>query len=132
VRAFLRPAGFSPEGPLAAGYSHAVLIDGLLLISGQVAKDPAGRTVGIGDPLAQAEQVYANLKAVVEHAGGSMADVVSTRTYLLDRAHRPLVASVRKRYFTAPDYPCNTLLIVAGLADPDFLLEVEAVADLRR
>lgn len=130
MRKFIRPTNMALGAAAASAYSLGILADGVLWLAGQVAKDAAGAVVGIGDPAAQAEQVYENIKTLVEAAGGTMADVLFTRTYILDRAHRGPIAEVRKRYFPAPDYPCSTLLIVSGLADPNYLLEVEAVAQI--
>ena len=130
-REFLKPAGLTASAA-ASGYGPAARSNDLVFISGQTARSPEGRTVGVGDAEAQAVQVYENIKAVVESAGGTLADVILLRTYLTDRAHRPAHGAVRRRYFPGPDFPCSTLLIVAGLADPDFLIEVEAVAHIAR
>jgi len=73
--------------------------------------------------------VLDNLRAVVEQAGASMADVVRTTVYLTDIADRDAVTEVRERYFPAPAPP-NTLLVVAGLAHHDFCVEIDAVVAL--
>lgn len=110
-------------------YSFGVRAGDTLYISGQVAfKD--GGIVGIDDIEVQARQVFENLKTVVEAAGGTLDDIVATTTYLLDRAHSPVVNELRKEYLTGPVPPTSTLVIVAGLGRPQFLLEISAVAYL--
>ena len=86
----------------------------------------AGDVVG-PDAGTQARQVLMNLQRVLEAASASLADVVRTTVYLTDREHRDAVGRVRREFFTT-DPPANTLLIVAGLADPRFLVEIDAIA----
>ena len=126
---FLKPAGLT-EAATASGYGPAVRSNDLVFISGQTARNLKGETVGKGDAEAQAVQIYENIKTCVEAAGGTLADVILLRTYLTDRAHRAAHGAVRRRYFPGPNFPNSTLLIIAGLADPDFLIEVEAVAHI--
>lgn len=109
-------------------YSYAVQTGRVLWISGQISRDASGQLVGAGDIRAQAVQVFENIRAAVESAGGSMADVVTTTTYITERPFREVVTDVRHRYFPGPEYPGNTLLIVAGLGLPEYLVEIEAVA----
>lgn len=103
-------------------------------ISGQVAWNAAGEVVGRGDLRAQFVQVYDNLRSLVAHAGGTLGDIVQLRTYLTSREMLPTFFAIRNELypslFPRGTYPTNTLLVVAGLADPDLLLEVEAVAVL--
>lgn len=130
-RTYLHPAGLAVDAAAAARFSHAVRASGtFVFIAGQVANDAGGNIVGKGDAEAQAAQIYANLQKAVESAGGTMADIISTRTYALDAAYRPVIRQVREQYFPGPDYPNNTFLVVAGLASPDYLIEIEAVAHL--
>jgi enamine deaminase RidA (YjgF/YER057c/UK114 family) len=114
------------------GYSHAARIGGLLFVSGQVARDRSGEIVGKGDPKRQAEQVYENLKAVLE-AEGSGLDLIGKMTvYATDLAFRPALTEVRKSVFESIGrFPASTFVVVSSLADPDFLVEIEVVAALR-
>jgi 2-iminobutanoate/2-iminopropanoate deaminase len=128
---FIKPAGLIGAAT-ASGYGPAVRSNDLVLISGQTARNATGETVGKGDAEAQAVQIYENIKTCVEAAGGKMSDVILLRTYLTDRSQRAAHGAVRRRYFPGPNFPNSTLLIVAGLADPDFLMEVEAVAHIAR
>lgn len=130
ARASYKPTGLSQQHAANAAYDYAVRAGDLVFISGQVARDRNGEAVGVGDFEAQAVRVFENLAHVLASAGGTLADVVDTRMYILNRDHRPILNAVRKRYYPGPDFPCSTLLIVAGLAHPDLLLEIEAVAYL--
>jgi enamine deaminase RidA (YjgF/YER057c/UK114 family) len=112
-----------------ANYSHVTRVGNTLYISGQLALDPQGSLVGAGDAEAQAEQCYRNIKAIVEHFGGTMDDIVKITQYITDLTYRPLVARPRDRYLGAPG-PSSTLVVIKGLAIPECLVEIEAVAVL--
>ena len=109
------------------GYSHAAKAGGLLFVAGQVAQDQDGNLVGRGDMEAQAVQIFDNLRAVLASAGATLNDVVKLTTYATNVAYRAKIAEVRARYFTTY-FPPNTFVVVASLATPDYLLEIEAVA----
>jgi reactive intermediate/imine deaminase len=113
----------------AVGYSHAVRKGGLLCVSGQVAIDQDGNVVGVGDFRAQAEQVFRNLKAVIEAAGGTMNDILKTTTFITDIANRPLLAEVREKFY-GPEPPASTLVVISSLVRPELLIEVEAIVAL--
>jgi len=110
-------------------YSQGILNQGgkLLFIAGQTAADKEGNVVGKGDIRAQTEQVYANLKAVLKAAGGTLDDLVMTTTYITDRAYREGYNEVRSRQYKK-NPPTSTLVIVSGLANPDYLIEIAAIA----
>ncbi|QBJ95578.1 RidA family protein [Rhodococcus sp. ABRD24] len=110
-------------------YSFGVQSGSTLRISGQVALKE-GAVVGVDDIAVQAHQVFENLKAVVEAAGGSMHDLVETTTYVTDRNHLGAVNDARVEYIDGPVPPTSTLIVVAGLARPEFLVEISAVAEL--
>ena len=112
-----------------ANYSHVTRVGDTLYISGQLSLDPDGNLVGQGDAEAQAEQCYRNIKTIVEHFGGSMDDVVKITQYITDLAYRPLVARPRDRHLGTPG-PSSTLVVITGLAIPECLVEIEAVAVL--
>jgi 2-iminobutanoate/2-iminopropanoate deaminase len=65
---------------------------------------------------------------VCEAAGGTLEDIIDVKLYILDRENRMTLNAIRKRYHPGPNFPCSTMLIVKGLANPDFLLEIAAVA----
>jgi len=110
-------------------YSHGVLVKpgSLLFIAGQTAIGLDGTIVGIGDPYAQAKQVFENMAAVLSEAGGDFNDIVKITTYITDIAYRVKVNEARKEFFQK-DFPASTLVVVKGLADAEFLVEVEAIA----
>lgn len=116
--------------PLAA-YSHAVRVDlfqgALVFVSGQVPVDASGELVGEEDAAAQAEQVIANVAAVLSAHGASLRDVVSTTTYLALISDLASVNRVRERHFPQ-DAPTSTTVAVAALARPQWLVEIDAVA----
>jgi enamine deaminase RidA (YjgF/YER057c/UK114 family) len=125
ARQVIRPTTVHP----VKAYSHGIRNGNLLHIAGQVPLDREGKLVGKGDIKAQAEQVYANLKGVVEAAGGSLANIAKITTYTTNRAYRPVISEVRAKYLPT-DPPASTFLVITSLAEPDFLLEIEAIAVL--
>lgn len=110
-------------------YSQGIQTTGgsLLFIAGQTAVDASGQIVGKGDIERQAEQVFRNLGAVLEAAGGSFDDLVMTTTYLTDIAHRAIYTQVRSRHYLR-EAPTNTLVVVKSLANEDFLIEIDGIA----
>jgi 2-iminobutanoate/2-iminopropanoate deaminase len=109
-------------------YTDAVRVEGpLLFVSGVVPVDGAGRLVGGDDVVAQAEQVFANMREVLAAAGATFADVIKVTLFLTDVDDRPRINGVRERVF-GPTRPASTLVEVARLAVPGAKIEVEAVA----
>ena len=110
-------------------YSHVAKAGNTLYISGQVAKDKEGNLIGKGDFEAQVRQVHTNLKNILDEAGGSLQNIAKMTTLLTHYDFIETYRSVRDEFFQEP-YPANTLLIVESLALPDFMVEIEAVAEL--
>jgi 2-iminobutanoate/2-iminopropanoate deaminase len=125
---FINPPGLSKP----TGYTHVVVApDGrTVYLAGQVAFDSTGQVVGKGDFKAQAEQVYQNLRRALASVGGSLGDVVKTTTYITDVNNVPELREIRGKYLNPAHPPANTLLVVAGLARPELLLEIDGVAVL--
>ncbi len=125
----------NPHPPIGT-YSHAVRVSGgeLLFIAGQVSVGEGSAIVGEGDVAAQTRQVFANLGSVLDSAGATFADVVEFTTYLVGRESFEPFAEARTeifpKLFPTGDYPPNTLLIISGLARPELLVEIKAVAVL--
>lgn len=117
--------------PAGKAYSHGVIVEAgrTLYVAGQTPRDAQGNVVCKGDAAGQARQTLENMKKVVEGAGGRMEDVAKTTVFITDLRHREAVGRVRQEFFKG-DPPANTLLVVAGLADPDFLVEIEAIVPL--
>jgi enamine deaminase RidA (YjgF/YER057c/UK114 family) len=113
-------------------YSQAVKIEGaqtLLYIAGQVDYDDKGGCAHPGDFKAQAKAVLTMLKAQVEAGGGTMASIVKVNTYVTDMRYRADYGPIRGEFFGGKA-PASTMVAVTALADPDFLIEIEAVAVL--
>jgi 2-iminobutanoate/2-iminopropanoate deaminase len=110
-------------------YSQDIQTEGgrLLFIAGQTASDKNGNVVGKGDIKAQTRQVFDNIKAVLESAGGSLDNLVMTTTYITDRKYREGYNEVRRGLYKK-DPPTSTLLIVSGLANEDYMIEIAGIA----
>lgn len=112
------------------GYAHAVQVDNTLYISGQIPLDQEMNMVGKGDIAIQTEQVYDNMKKVLECAGGDMTCVVMLKIYCTDiEAYDKHTRGVRKKYF-GDYYPATTAVEVKRLYQPDYMIEIEAIAVL--
>ena len=114
-------------------YSHAARVEGsLIVVAGQVATDVDGELVGADDAAAQTRQIFRNMEAVLAGAGSSFADVVEFTYYIVGRESLPGFMEARTAVFDEVypegDYPPATLLVVGGLANEDFLVEVSALA----
>jgi enamine deaminase RidA (YjgF/YER057c/UK114 family) len=110
------------------GYSHIVRNGNTLYIAGQVARDRDGKTVGVGDGKAQVEQVFENLKAALAAVGGDLSNIVKTNVFMTHREDFPAFREIRAKYLPEHDAPASTLILCSGLADPDFRIEIEAIA----
>jgi 2-iminobutanoate/2-iminopropanoate deaminase len=112
-------------------YCQGIQTEGgrLLFIAGQTAVDRNNTVVGKGDIEQQIVQVFENLGAVLQAAGGSFDDLVMTTTYLTDIKYREVYNTVRSNYYRN-NCPTSTLLVVAGLANPDYLIEIDGIAVL--
>ena len=114
------------------GFSHAVESSGkrVLHLAGQVAWDDAGELVGPGDLEAQCAQVFRNLEEVLSAAGMTPANVVRLRTYVVDYSpdKLELISSAIATFYGDTIPAANTVLGVAALAMPEFLIEIEATA----
>ncbi len=115
-----------------AEYAQGVEVSGgrTLYVAGQVALDGEGRLVGEGDIRAQARQVFRNIRAIIEEAGGEMTDIVKLTTFLTSMDDYPGFVEVRSEFLPAP-WPAATLVAVSALVRPEWLVEVEAIAVLR-
>lgn len=127
----------NPEGVAKPkGYSQAAEIDlgksKMLIISGQVALDAEGKVVGMNNFEHQAEQVFKNIKAIVESSGGTMNNVVKLTFYLRDVSNIIKLREVRDRYINTASPPVSTLVEVSDLFRDEFLLEIEATAVIEK
>ena len=119
-----------PEGlAQPATYAQVVKAGNTIYIAGQVAQDERGQLVGRGDFAAQAIQVFENLKRALASVGGDFGDLVKINIYLTDARYREPLVEIRARYLEGA-LPAATLVVVAALAQPEYLLEIEGVAVL--
>ena len=115
------------RAPAAIGpYSQAIVANGFVFTAGQIALDPASGQIVEGDVVAQAERVFLNLRAILEAAGTSFADVVKTTVFLADMADFPRVNEVYARAFGSAR-PARSTVQAAGLPR-GVLVEIEAIA----
>jgi 2-iminobutanoate/2-iminopropanoate deaminase len=112
--------------PLAQGKQ----IGNTIYVSGQIAYDPDGKLVGEGDMKAQTRQVFENIQRVLENAGSGLEDIVKITTYITDGSKFMDMLAVRSEIF-GNDPPASTAVVVAALAFPALLIEVEAIAIMR-
>ena len=120
--------------PRSVGYSQVAMVTGgtIIFIAGQVALDRSGNVVGRNDFGAQVQQVFENLKAAVEAAGGDFSDVIKLNSYFLDLSHLRQFREVRDKYVNLENPPVSTAIQVPGLFRPEFLVEIEAVAVVKK
>jgi 2-iminobutanoate/2-iminopropanoate deaminase len=111
-------------------YTQVVTVSGTgrqIFVAGQLAPDADGNRVGQGDMRAQIQQVGENIKACLEAAGATLADIVKTNTYVTDFEEFSKHSDMRMRYF-GPATPTSTTVEICRLAGPDFMIEIEAIA----
>ena len=110
-------------------YSNAVRVSSgdLLFISGQVAWDVDGNVVGKGDPQQQAEQVFANIAAILSAHDATFADIIKVTVYVTDLSWFEQLSDIRRRVF-GESPPASVIVQVSSLVQADLLVEVEAVA----
>ena len=119
-----------PEQDLDNDLCQAVVANGVVYIRGQIGQDLDTReNVGVGDVAAQADTAMANIKLLVEEAGGTLEDIVKVIVYLVDIRYREPVYQVMGRWLKGV-YPVSTGLVVAALARPEWLVEIDATAVL--
>jgi enamine deaminase RidA (YjgF/YER057c/UK114 family) len=117
-----------------SGYAHGVLASGRqLFLAGQTGMDANGRITAPGDLVGQFRQALANIKAVLDEAGGQMSDVVKLTMFVTDkRAYheqlKPIGAAYRE--FFGRYYPAMTLVEVKSLFDDEALIEIDGTAML--
>lgn len=119
-----------PEQNLDNDLCQAVVANGIVYLRGQIGQDLDNReSVGIGDVEAQAEKAMANIKMLLEEAGGTLADIVKVTVYLTDPRYREPVYRTMGRWLKGV-FPVSTGLVVSALARPEWLVEIDATAVL--
>jgi enamine deaminase RidA (YjgF/YER057c/UK114 family) len=128
LRTMLKTYNPQAVAPPFSRYSHGVESAAgarWLYISGQVGVTPEGKVAE--GAAAQIEHAWRNVLSVLEAAGMGPRDLVKVTTFLIDRADLPTARTVRERMLQGAA-PASTLLFVAGLASPEWLVEIEAIA----
>ena len=121
----LNPADIHPP---FAPYSHGIVVPSgqqLVFCSGQLGID-ADKVVPT-DCAAQTRICFANIEAILREGGLGLEHIVRINAYVTGREHLADYMAVRNGLFAAP-YPASTLMIVAGFARPEFVVEIEAIA----
>ena len=122
----------NPEGvhkPFA-GYSHVVTAEGaqkLVFCAGQVPADPDGKVLPPDDFEAQTKMVMRNLTRALAAGGAKLSDVTKVTIYICNQHDVPKARGILETYFDG-NPPGSTLCVLRGLANPNFLLEIEAIA----
>jgi enamine deaminase RidA (YjgF/YER057c/UK114 family) len=122
------------EVAVPTGYTHVVTVEDpkkIIYISGQVSRNPKGVTVGVGDLEAQTRQAFKNLLSVLRSQGASFRDVVKLNIYTTQPEKVGVVRKVREDFIDEDTPPASTFIGVTALADPAFLVEIEAVAAVK-
>jgi len=115
---------------LQYGFSQAVAIQGgqRVILSGQVGTDAEGKTVG-GDISTQIEAAINNIEAILAEVGANLSHVVILRIYIVDSEkndQQSIVEALLRRFPVNP--PATSWIIVSGLSEPEWLIELEAEA----
>ena len=124
---YLNPETLS--APPGGMYSQVVRVRAgeQLYISGQLARDVAGKIVGEGDVVAQYRQAWGNIGLALASVGLRFEHLVKTTTYVVGEANIPAIRAVRKE-LSRPNAPTSTMLVVPALAIPGALVEIEGIA----
>ena len=120
------------NAPAAIGpYNQAVVYGDMVYTSGNISLNPKGEMVGENDIILQSEQVFKNLKAVLEHAGASLDTVIKTTCFLKDMNDFKAFNEIYAQNFDADSAPARSTVEVAKLP-LNVLVEVEAIAFLKK
>lgn len=118
-----------PDQSLDNDLCMVVRANNTVYVRGQTAMDLDGKIVGVGDAAAQTENAMKCAKVLLEEAGARLEDVVKVTIYITDRAYREPVYRVVGKWLKGV-YPVSTGLIVQGLARPEYLMEIDVIAEV--
>jgi len=113
-----------------AGFSQVVKDGKTAYVAGQVARNSEGKTVGVGDFSAQAEQVFKNIQGALESVGSDMSCIMKLNVFLTHREDIPAYRVARAKFVPDGALPVSTLILCSGLVDPDLRIEVEVIATI--
>ena len=129
IRPFNTKATY-PEQKLDNDLCQAVVAGKTIYLRGQVAQDLDTReNVAVGDPTGQAEKVMENISLLLSECGAGLENICKVTIYLTDIRYREPVYRVRGRWMRGV-YPVFTGLVVVALARPEWLVEVDVIAEL--
>ncbi len=109
------------------GYSRAVKVGNVVEVTGTVASDEDGNVVGEGNAYLQTKYIYQKIEAVLLRAGAEMKDVVRVRMFVTDISRWQEYGTAHSEFFKEIK-PCNTMVEVSALIEPQYLIEIEATA----
>lgn len=109
------------------GYSRAVKIGNLVEVTGTVASGDDGNVVGKDDAYVQTKYIYQKIEAILQRAGATMKDVVRVRMFVTDISKWQEYGRGHSEFFRDIK-PCNTMVEVSALIEPDYMVEIEATA----
>ena len=118
-----------PDQKLDNDLCMVVRANNTVYLRGQTAMDLDGNIVGVGDPAAQTENAMACVETLLEEAGAQLQDIVKITIYITDRTYREPVYRVVGRWLKGV-HPVSTGLIVQGLARPEYLMEIDVIAEV--
>ena len=98
-----------------------------MFVAGQTSRDSTGKVVHAGNFERQADQVFENLKEALATVGLSLGDLLQITIYVTDPRFRDELRSISIKHMGG-HLPASTLVVVAGLAEPEFLIEIDAIA----
>ena len=114
-----------------ATYVHGIAVDEarrVIFSAGQVCGDKDGTIVGAGDFDTQGEQVMKNLRDVLAEGGATFSDIIKVTIYVVGQEYAQPARDLCAQHWDKSNPPASTLIVCAGLANPEFLIEIEAIA----
>ena len=124
----LNPTGITPP---FAKYAHGVVSDGFVATSGQLALGLDGQ-IPDGSQ-SQSELIFSNIDLIIAEAGGSKKGILRINAYVTDRVHMNGYMAARDAWLADVNHlPASTLIIVNGFTRPEFVVEIEVLAQVKR
>ena len=127
-RRYMNPESIcAPPG----NFSWVAQTDNTVYLAGQVGIDKDGNSVGLGDAGAQVRQAFLNIESTLKELGGTLDNIVKVTTYVVGKENLDRARAGRKQIMDEglmTIKPASTLVVVAGLADDHWLVEVDATA----
>jgi 2-iminobutanoate/2-iminopropanoate deaminase len=138
VKQRIMPEDHQWDWSMPVSFSQGWKVDNMVFVGGQVSADSDGNAVGVGDIELQTKNTFENIGRVLRDAGAEWTDIVKLNTYYVFdgepdelKDYWEKMTRVRMQFLPTPG-PSGTAVRVAGLAYPDLLIEVEAIAVIDR